>query len=363
MSDSGSTFSVVISNIEGTATVTSNSATLNVQAMQDTWTEGIAMATGALARYPYTVGFSKSGGIFSAPPSSDPATARLLTRANSSGTQTPLMGNLQSLDLGHDTTVRTNVCVLEHSNGNLYVSVNLEKSVGIGVSTGNGGRVYRITRDGSRTVIYDSEQASIKITPFHLVECLDGQLCTWDINTLALYKISNEGALRKFTQFLPEPTHQINTLDTRMALAATQDGHVFASILRLNEKADFRITPDGVATAVDYGGEPGLIVSGLSTFKNHVYALTILRQLHSNTTTLIRRAPNGTLQRIAGGVSMSPQSLQNSPVAGFGSLPGWLWESNEMIGTTSAGRIGMCGWARVNGSSERQNFLITPPPL
>jgi len=371
-SDSGNTFSVTVSTADGTASATSSTATLLVKDVYGDWVEGIALATGALAQHPHTVGFSKSNDLFISIPPSYPASPpytyiQTLTRAAPDGTPVPLLGAVQSLELGDTSLKYTSLRVLEHSDGNLYVSIGFTTSHGLGNLEAAGGKIYKLSKDGKHSVIYDSKESDIEITPLGITECPDGQICTWDIKTLVLYKISTNGVLKEFSRPFFDPKTYFsfgyhNTLFTKMSLTASHSGDIFAAVTTDREPFIFKISPDGTAAPVNFGD---IAVYALCAFKEHVYALTIGPDDHGSwpdrgTTTLVRRAPDGSLERIAGGVALDLATLPpGTSEIGFGPLPGRLSPNSTMLGATSTGRIAMY----ISDSRTRQNFLVTPPAL
>lgn len=372
--DSGNTFSVAVSAADGAASATSSTATLLVKDVYGDWVEGIALATGALAQHPHTVGFSKSNDLFISIPPSYPASSpyiQTLTRAAPDGAPVPLIGEVQSLNLGDTALKRTSLQVLEHSDGNLYVSTGFTTSRGLGSSEAAGGKIHKLSKDGTHSVIYDSEKSDLKITPFGITECPDGQICTWDIKTLVLYKIATNGVLKEFSRPFFDPRTYFpfgyhNTEYTRMSLTATHGGDAFAAVTTGRESFIFKISPDGTAAPVNFGD---IAVYALCAFKEHVYALTIApgdlaTWPGTGTTTLIRRAPDGSLERIAGGVALDLATLPpGTSEIGLGPLPGRLSWRNSMIGATSTGRIAMYIWEGPADKRTRQNFLVTPPAL
>lgn len=137
--DSGSTFSVQVSNAAGT--MQSVSATLMVTAA-----EGIALAQGALSilsKDHTAVGFSKGGDIFVWERGPSPAgqNPMNLIRLASDGTRRPLLGKKQALDLNSPWRIS----VLEHSDGSIYVSESYVIGGGINLFRGGYGRIHRIT--------------------------------------------------------------------------------------------------------------------------------------------------------------------------------------------------------------------------
>jgi len=343
--DSGSTFSVRVSNAAGT--VQSNTATLSVQ-----FNEGIAPASGALKMIGSdrtVTGFSRSGDIFvwDRGPATEYRPTQLI-RLGRDGTSRALLGSKQTLELASPWRIS----VLEHSNGNIYVSESYVTSYSINVYTGYGGRIHRITPDGSHSVIYDSKTATVPIepiTPVAIVEGPDAELRALHLNTVTLFNIPETGAPTAITSLTNEPVENLPMVFAStpyLNVAATQAGDVFVE----STKKDLIKT--------QYAPFNDSSVAGIGVIGNHLYALV---DDASGYKSLVRRNSDGSTQRIAGGVA-APESGTPQPGPLSGSLGG---STIRLVGTTPEGTI-VLGQRSFSGLSPDdirydQYFAVTPP--
>lgn len=345
--DSGNAFSVQVSNAAGA--VQSDAATLWVQSV-----EGIALASGALGKLSAdqkAVGFSRSGDIFvwelSAPRENNPM---FLTRLSRDGIKRPLLGSKQTLELAS----AWRVSVLEHSNGNLYISESYLIVSGLNVWRGNGGRIHRITPDGTHSVIYDSKTATApleSITPVVLVEGPNARIYALHMNTVTLYEISETGTPSSIASLTNTPIENLGIIFSRpyLNMVATQAGDIFVSTSGENF-----IKP--LYQPFDNG-----TVTGLGAIGNHLYALVDDENRYMS---LIRRNPDGSTQRIAGGIA-APESGNPQPGPLSGSLGGY---AIRLAGVTPEGNIilGRLASDRYSGMEDfryDQYFVVTPPPV
>lgn len=358
--DSGSSFSVKVTNAAGS--VQSNAAKLLVHPRG--WVEGIALASGAvgaLTQDRSVVGLSKSGDLFvwDRP-------ARQLTRVNAEGQSIALQGSLQALNVNS-----WKLAVLEHPDGSLYVTeTNLAPSGQINTEHGGGGKIHRISADGSHTVLYQAvisfgESPAGKLTPIGVAQGPSGNICTLHFNSPALYKIPTTAAQptpSKFADLLSEPFEQLAIVlrySVSLSLTSTTSGKIFVSSTagqtasgigpgKRYDAFDYVISSDGKRTPIKFGATAAysLIAHG-----EHVYALVKNEQDYM---CLVRRNPDGSIQIIAGG-----SGSETVP----GPLSGGLGDWVRLAGVTPEGRI-VLGDLMLDETGEYwRYFVVTPPAI
>lgn len=341
VSDSGSTFSVRVSNSAGT--IQSASATLMVEAA-----EGIALAQGALSmlsKDQTAVQFGKGGDIFvwERGPSSAGQNPMRLIRLASDGTPRPLLGSKQVLDLNSPWRIS----VLEHSNGSIYVSESYTTFFGLNTYAGNYGRIHRITPEGKHSVIYDAATSAIPITPLVLAEGPSARLYSLHLNTVSLYEISETGVPSVVSGLTTEPILNLSmvfAIQPYLNMAVTRGGGVFICNIHNSTEPFFKFKN----------------VAGMSAIGDYVYALI---KEENGYMSLMRRNPDGSTERIAGGVAASESGdPQPGPLAG--SLGGG---AIRLVGVLPDGNI-VLGRSALSGYSPEDYkyvsyFVVTPPKI
>lgn len=344
VSDSGDTFSVRVNNSAGTTQ--SASATLMVEAV-----EGIALAQGALSKLSYdetAVGFSSAGDIFvwDRGPSSVEQYPMRLIRLASDGTPRPLLGSKQTLDLKSPWRVS----VLEHSNGSIYVSESYATVFGLNTYAGNYGRIHRITPEGVHSVIYDAAASAIRITPLVLAEGPGARLYTLHVNTVSLYEISETGTPSLVSGLTTEPVLNLAMVfaaQPYLNMAVTRGGGVFISNIPNSTEPFFKFKD----------------IVGMGSIGEYVYALIREGKEGNSLMSLMRRNPDGSTQRIAGGVEAS-WSADPQPGPLTGSLGGG---AIRLIGVMPDGNV-VLGRSALSGRSPEDYkyvsyFVVTPPKV
>lgn len=360
-SDSGSSFSVKVTNAAGS--VQSNAATLLVHTRGGE--EGIALASGplsALGRSRTVIGFSKSGDLFVWE-----RTARQLTRVTAEGQPIPLHGALQALQLD----VPWRVAVLEHPDGNLYVTETyLAPSGQINTENGGGGKIHRISASGSHVVLYQTvinfgESPAGKLTPIGVAQGPSGNICTLHFNSPTLYKIPStipQTTPSKLADLLPQPFEQLAIVlryTVSLSLTSTSSGKIFASStagqsasgiapVKRYDAFDHEVSSDGTRTPIKFGATSAydLIAHG-----EYVYALVKNEQGYM---CLVRRDSDGYIQLIAGG-----SGSETKP----GPLPGVLSNWVRLAGVTPEGRIVLGDLALDETGEYLQYFVVAPPAI
>lgn len=345
-SESGSSFFVVVANSAGT--VQSATATLLIQVA-----EGIALAQGVLSMLSKdntVVGFGKGGDVFvwergSSPKPQDPMR---LVRLASDRTPRPLLGNKQTLDLNSPWRVS----VLEHSDGNLYVSESYVTGGGApNLFRGGYGKIHRITPDGGHSVIYHYRTAATAITPVVLAEGPGAKLYALNLNNVSVYEIQNTGALSQATVLTKEPIEDLGMSFARnpyLNMATTKTGGIFVS-------------PVGTVIKPVYDAFGGAPVSGLASAGNHIYGLVTDANGYVS---LVRRNPEGLSEQIAGGVATTESGAPE-----VGPLSGSLGNAFRirLVGITPEGSI-VLGEIDFDGYSPQdfrygRYFVVTPPKI
>jgi hypothetical protein len=311
---------------------------------------GIALAQGALSKLSQdqtAVGFGATGDIFvwDRGPSPTEQNSSRLIRLASDGTPRPLLGTKQALDLKSPWRIS----VLKHSNGNIYVSESYLEQYGLNVWAGKYGRIHRITPDGTHSVIYDAASAAVPITPLVLAEGRGARLYALHVNTVSLYEISETGTPSLVTALTTEPIANLRMTmgrDPYVTMAMTQDGDTFVSNISNSKPSLYK---DQEA-------------NGIVAIGNHIYALV---KEKTGAMSLMRRNPDGSTQRIAGGLVAS-DSLNPQP----GPLSGSLGNNRiQIVGATAEGTIILGRRIHVNfGDSPSDDtfdryFVVTPPKV
>lgn len=358
--DSGSRFSVKVTNAAGS--VQSNAATLLVQPRG--WVEGIALASGALGaltRDRSVIGLSKSGDLFvwDRP-------ARQLTRVTAEGQSIALQGSLQALNVNS-----WKLAVLEHPDGSLYVTeANLAPSGQINTEHGGGGKIHRISADGSHTVLYQAvisfgESPVGKLTPIGVAQDPSGNIYTLHFNSPALYRVpttADQTPPSKFADLLPQPFEQLAIVlrySVSLSLTSTTSGKIFASStaghtafgigpVTRYDAFDYEIGSDGTRSPIKFGATAAY---SLITHGEHVYALAKNEQDYM---CLVRRNPDGSMQLIAGG---SGSETVPGPLSG--GLGNWV----RLAGVTPEGRIVLGDLALDETGEYWRYFVVTPPAI
>lgn len=326
--DSGSLFSVIVSNAVGS--VQSSAASLTVRP-----TGNIALATGALAALGVeqtAVGISQSGDIFMWD-----RLAKKLGRVRPDGAEVPLLGSLQSL--GVDPW---QLCVIEHSDGGIYVSESyLRPSGQINTEHGNGGKIHRISATGEHFVIYDHRAAEISLTPVAITEGKDTQLYVLHLNNASIYRLAlGTGEINKIASLIQEPITEYNVVIGRanMHLIATRSGNMVVASRggtfryddtsrgKYYEPFSYQVQLDGTLTPIDIGLRD---VYDLRSFSEHLY---VLGRDNNQNMSLFMRPPGGAATLIAGGTASG--TIQAGP------LPGSLVSSTYvgLAGVTPSGQ-------------------------
>lgn len=349
--DTGSQFSVVVRNSAGS--VESNKALLSVQPVVDAG--NIVLAGGALASLGanhWFVAFAKSGDVFVW----ERDTNRIV-RYNAIGKKIPFAGSLQEFTPERRNMWHPSISVLEHSDGNIYLSFGyLRPSEQINSDQGDGGYIYRVTPDGATSVVYNSDTASTKITPHKLVEGPKSQLYTVHLNTVTLYRLSTAGSLTKVADLSTKPIEQQQVVlryAPWISMVATQDRMVYISS---SLGFDYRISPDESFTPVNYGSKAA---EQLAAVGDAVYAYT---DNANGNSMVVRRAANGTISVAAGGIRqpVPGESGYGDPVD-LGPLPGWLPGFSQVFAAAPDGRIVMGGNSEISGGYSAPYFLLTLP--
>lgn len=312
----------------------------------DSSSAGIALAQGALSKLSYdqtVVGFSSAGDIFvwdRGPSSAEQYPMRLI-RLASDGTLRPLLGSKQALDLKSPWRIS----VLEHSNGSVYVSESYATFFGLNTYAGNYGRIHRITPEGAHSVIYDAATSAISITPLVLAEGPGGRLYTLHVNTVSLYEITDTGIPSLVSGLTTEPVinlPMVFAIQPYLNMAVTRGGGVFISNIHNSTEPFFKFKN----------------VAGMCAIGDYVYALI---KEESGYMSLMRRNPNGSTQRIAGGVAAS-ESGDPQPGPLTGSLGGG---AVRLVGAMPDGNV-VLGRSAFSGYSPEDYkyvsyFVVTPP--
>lgn len=327
-SDSGSLFSVIVSNVAGS--VQSSTASLTVHS-----TGSIALASGALGALGVeqtVVGISKSGDIFVLN-----RLAKKLVRLKPDGTEVPLLGSLQSL--GVDAW---RLCIIEHSDESIYVSESyLKLSNQINTEYGNGGKIHRISPTGDHFVIYDHRTAAITLTPTAIAEGQDKQLYVLHLNSISIYRLTlGTGVINKIVSPINETIKEYRVVlgRTSVHLVATDSGNmVIASPggsfsyddtwrSKGYEPFSYQVQLDGTLTPTDIGLRD---VYDLRALNESLY---ILGRDSNQSMCLFIRPPGGVATLIAGGTVSG--AIQAGPLPGSLQSPTYL----GLAGVTPSGQ-------------------------
>ncbi len=356
--DSGSSFAVLVGNSAGQ--VESRKARLSVLPNVDTG--NIALATGLLAALgpdQWFVASSKSGDVFVWERDSS-----RLVRYDGAGNKIPFAGSLQSFAHERRDVWQPSIGVLEHSDGNLYVSfayLKRESPVSFNLR-GDGGHVYRITADGTVSVVYSSDFASTKISPYKLIEGPGSQLYTVHVNTVALYKLTTAGTLTKVQDLAVKPIVEQPVSELRYApyisLVVTQDLTVYVSFNDGIGNFDLRLDAGGSATTISYGPKAA---KRLAAVGNTVYAYT---DNAAGIPIVVRRTADGKTDVITGGsLPPRPGQAQFDIHVSLGPLPRWIPPFTQTFSAAPGGRILMGGNHEVSNGYRVPYYLLTPPPV
>lgn len=351
-SDTGSQFSVIVRNSAGS--VESNKAILSVLPALDAG--NISLAGGALASLGanhWFVAHAKSGDVFVW----ERDNKGRVVRYNAAGSRLPFAGSLQEFSPALGGIWQPSISVLEHSDGNIYLSFgHLTPSGQINSDRGAGGNIYRVTPEGVVSEVYNSAVSAVRITPHKLVEGPNGQLYTVNLNTVTLYRLSTSGDLTRIADLSATPIDEQNVVlrySPWISLVSTEDHTVYVSF---SQRFDYRVNPQGTLTPVTYGPAAA---RHLAAVGNTIYAYTLNSEGHAM---VVRRASDGAISVVAGGIKppMLGEPGYGDPVD-LGPLPGWIPGFTQVFGAAPDGRIVMGGNSEESGGYSAPYFLLTPP--
>lgn len=353
LADQGARFSVTARNSAGS--VESNKAMLTVTPVANPG--NIALAGGVLASIDarhWFVSYAKSGDVFIWERDN-----RRMVRYNAGGSRIPFAGSLQELQLGNGDAWQPSMSVVEHSDGNLYVSVGYLGSSGrINSYSAVGGYIYRVTPQGIVSVVYNTQTNNVSITPHKLVEGPNGQLYTVHLNTVSLYRLTTSGGISKVADLTTTPiTDQSVVLryTPYISLVATDSRTVYVSCA-LGNGFDYRVSAADDLVPVTYGsgGARHLATAGESIF---AYTVT-----PGQFPTVVQRDSDTASTVIAGGIKAPVQGEAGfGEPAGLGPLPGWIPSFTQVFAAAPGGRIVMGGRSEESGGYVAPYFVLTPP--
>lgn len=255
--DSGSTFSVTISNAAGS--VESRQAILKVS------TAGIEIIGSTfLAR---VLSFDNNGGSFCFESNQITGETHLIRR-DKSGTKINLIAGLEKYKLERPSRSTTNA--IDHQDGSIYIVESFYTYATINVEETIGGRITRISPSGVVTTLHESSTFS----PRGLVIDDEGTLFTVDSSVNDLYSFKPTGELTKITSLGAVYSQYI--FDRTVSLARTEDGTLYSCINTRQLTNAVRISKNGTVTIISSGDTvEGKIFypKELSAYKNKVYIL------------------------------------------------------------------------------------------